>query len=281
MPDLKDLLQFVAQKANAPLIHKTELRKAFRSPPKTIRELPKHYLNHLRDVLSDPRKLRLALTDITPLSLATNVLTLPATLKLLQMYPHRRAETLMGAVGNVLGGQIMQRTGIAGGVLGGLSGEALGRLLARPFTSGARKRLPSPITNRLQTLRDTGARIDDVLDAAQQKLGADTMHGPGGAEGMTQHEQHVTEEHIGGSMPELQDIPGQQGNRKSISGRGNTIETGDTLVGNLIRLLGLGTVETHRPGDPFGQHVDFDSIFNGPARGTIPGQVSEQIKARS
>lgn len=280
VPELKDILQFVAQKANAPLVNQSALRQAFAPQPATFKALPQFYLQHLKQVFSDPKKLRLALTDITPLSLVTNALSVPATLKLLKMYPHRKAETISGAIGNVLGGQVMQRTGIIGGLLGGLGGEALGRLVARPF-AGSRKQAPNPLAERLQKIRDTGQKIDAILGAAQEKLSADTAFGPGagGSDGMQAPLQSTTDASIGGPPPDLQDIPGQQGNRHSISNRGKTIGTGDTLLGELIRLLGTGTVESHRAGDPLGQHVDFDPLFDGETATAIPGNVPTKVRS--
>lgn len=499
MPDLKDLLAFAARKANEPLLQREQLRRAFSAPPDALQALPGHYLRHLREVFSDPRKLRLALTDVTPLSLLTNALTIPATIKMLKMYPERRTETVMGAIGNILGGQLMQRTGIAGGILGGLGGEVLGRLLAQPLTH-TRRRRAGAVAERIQGLRDAGQKIDAVLEAAQNKIGSDknaglargvlapmvlglsstwavppdlptsaldlvhsvaeagvsrrrredmlkrlrdsspvatvtgpanpvttssitparimaslpassqpkaepgarpsvrpnislqprpvrrpitdgpsaldsigsslselvsriigaarsggramrnawtktttpthntsayttgprfvdapslrermigrfvahiggqpthhadpnmrkelesrrqlsraqypvkrgsdVLHGVGGAEGMSQPVVNTTEPSIGGTLPEFQDRPAQYGNRKLISGYGNTIETGDTLVGNLIRLLGLGDIHTTRPGDPFGQRVDLEPVMGGHTRDMVPGHNHEPV----
>lgn len=271
MPDLPALVKFLAAKANAPLVNRGALQQLFARPPKDLKQLPKFYKDHLVGLLKDKRKLRAAMTDVTPLSMVTNALTIPATLKLLKMYPHQRVATLAGAVGNVLGGQLMQRTGIIGGLLGGAGGEVLGRLLARPFSSAKRK-LPGVLTERIQSVRAAQQHMDDVLDAVQQKLGADkraAMEGAGGADGMTEHNPTTTDASIGGTPPAIQPHPGEQG-RKSIAERGKAIGTGDNLLGEFIRLLGTGTVSSRRPGDVVGQNVDLDPLFTGQTAGSIP-----------
>lgn len=268
-----DMIRQLATKANAPLVRRQALQKAFTEPPKEWRALPRYYIEHLKQVFSDPKKMMLALTDITPLSLLTTGLTIPATAKLLKRYPDRRTETAAGFLGNILGGQVMQRTGIFGGLLGSLGGEAIGRTLAMPFTRGAAP-VRMTLSNQLSRMRSAPQRIDQALGTVQQglgvdKLGAESMFGPGGSDGVNQHNPETTESNIGGTIAELQEHPGQQQrSRDFIANRGKPIAFGDTL-GEVIRLIGTGTWSHRLLTDPFGLHTEPDSLENGPTPNTI------------
>jgi hypothetical protein len=285
MPALKDRMRQAAEFANKPMLQREALQHVFAGPPKELSALPKYYMQHLRQVFASPRNLRLALTDLTPLGLLQTALTVPAAAHMLGAMPNRKLETMSGLAGNVLGGQLMQRTGLMGGLLGGLAGEVAGRAVAMPFSKRkSRDALSETADNRIQKIRDTAQRLDDLLGSAQEKIGTiATNVGYGGAEGMTQPNPTVMDAEFAGTSPRLQPIPGEQGSRQSIANRGKTIDGGDNLMGTLIRILGKGTpLEASFTDDSVSQHTDFEAIWDGYSStiGGVPN-VNKRIKDRA
>jgi len=233
-----------------PLFHGDALRSAFKEPPDKFRELPEFYVNHLKTLFKDPKKLKLALTDVTPLTIIGLLTAAPAIAGLAAAMPHRRVQTLTGGLGNLLGGQLMQRTGITGGILGAVAGEALGRAVGSPFD----RRQPPDVSDALsgalatqvgRARRVTGG-LDDLLARTETKLGADET--PSSLDnivlllkvsrvkramehqGIREPNPTTHDASIGGSNPRLLDVPGQYGDRRrSVPGYGKTRPDIDTL----------------------------------------------------
>lgn len=236
---------------NRPLVNRVALTQSFKEAPKEWSKLPAHYVDHLKSLWRDPKKLRLALTDVTPLSVVTTALSIPATLKLLEHQPKRRAQTVGGFIGNTLGGQLMQRTGLVGGLLGAIAGEALGRIVAAPLD---RQRGPvaeavsHAVASKLKPAANVAHKADDLLQRVQASLGEKTSsqdtkvafssQSPGYAA------PNITGDGIAGQHPSLQDVPGQLGSRDSIADRGNSRPDSDTLQG-LLRFLGAFQTQTN------------------------------------
>jgi len=126
-------------------------------------------------LFSDPKKLKLALTDITPLTILGLAGAVPSIGAVSRLMPHRKVQTITGGIGNIIGGQLMQRTGLIGGTLGGLTGEALGRLIGSPFDKArvpdASTLAASMMAPRIQKAQGLEERIQSVLSNPLGKTG--------------------------------------------------------------------------------------------------------------
>ena len=178
--DLTGKVRGLARLVNKPLLHGKELAKSFAEPPAAFKDLPAFYMQHLRSLFKDPKKLKLALTDITPLSALGLLTAVPSAMAANKLMPHRRMQNIAGMVGNILGGQVMQRTGLIGGLLGAVTGETLGRTIAMPFERN-RSRAPDisqalsdAASSQIGRVRRATGAMDNVMDRAQQKFSAET-----------------------------------------------------------------------------------------------------------
>jgi len=172
---LKGLFQRGSRAALHPLFNAKQLKSTFAEPPKDYKALPRFYIDHLKSLFSDPKKLKLALTDITPLTILGLAGAVPSIGAVSRLMPHRKVQTITGGIGNIIGGQLMQRTGLIGGTLGGLTGEALGRLIGSPFDKArvpdASTLAASMMAPRIQKAQGLEERIQSVLSNPLGKTG--------------------------------------------------------------------------------------------------------------
>jgi len=260
---LKGLFQRGSRAALHPLFNAKQLKETFAEPPKSYKALPQFYFDHLKKVFSDPKKLKLALTDITPLTILGLAGAIPAVGAVSRMMPHRKVQTITGGIGNILGGQLMQRTGLIGGSLGGLAGEALGRVIGSPFD---RARVPdistlaaSMAAPRIHQAQNISEKMRDAIGVA--KTGFEH-------EGIREPNPTTHDESIGGSSPYLADIPQQYGNNRSVANRGKWRPDIDTLVeAILVRPEGLNNLvgKDHAAGSSAGgQYNRIDGLHHDP-----------------
>jgi len=234
---LKSLFQRGTRAAMHPLFNAKKLRATFAEPPKDFRELPRFYVEHLKSLFQDPKKLKLALTDITPLTLLGVAAAIPAVSAVSRLMPHRKVQTITGGIGNVLGGQLMQRTGLLGGTLGGLAGEAIGRIVGSPFD---RAKVPDVSTLAASMAAPRLIKAQDIENKVMGVLGAKTAEE---IQGIRVVNPTTSDASIGGANPRLADIPQQYGDNRTVSNRGKWRPDIDTLVeAILVRPEGLNNL---------------------------------------
>ena len=217
MPDLAKIQQMFDH-LNRPLVRAKEMTKAFEPMPATWSALPAYYMRHLKSVLSNPDKLRLAMGDVTPMSILGLATAGPSMLGAIKAQPHKRLQAIAGALGNLLGGQVMQRTGFVGGLLGSFAGEGLGRALGAAVTPA---RHPSNVladvaSGRIDKLRGVNQKIDDILGGVQDKIGFEIDNA------IRVPDIQTTEANIGGTAPALQTRPEEQYHNRNVASRGKT-----------------------------------------------------------
>lgn len=221
----------LSQTATKPLLHGKALSKAFPETPKEYSKLPAFYLNHLRELFRDPKKLKLALTDITPLGLFGLATTIPAIHGLTKLMPHRKVQTITGGIGNLIGGQLMQRTGLIGSGLGGLVGEAVGRIVGSPFDRPAAR--PKDIMDLTGSMIDArGERAQAIENKVRGLIGKSAME----HQGIREPNPTTHDESIGSTNPRLLDVPLEYGNIRSVKNRGKWRPDIDTLNEALLFL---------------------------------------------
>lgn len=249
---LPQTIQHMLGQLNRPLRNASALTKAFEAPPAQWSALPAYYMRHLKSVFSDPGKMRMAMTDVTPLSLLGMLTAGPSLVAALKLQPHRKAQAIAGAIGNMLGGQVMQRTGLLGGLLGSVAGEGLGRAAgATLFPSRKPTNVLADVAlNRIDKVRSVNQKIDDLLGGVQDKLGFEI-----GVNGPRVPDITTTESDIGGAPQMLQTRPDEQYHQRNVADRGKTRPEDYSF----LRLL--DALRTPEEKDPYQQWLQGMDVF--------------------
>lgn len=286
LQSIKNLVRRGTQVALHPMFNARKLRETFAEPPTDYKSLPGFYLKHLRSVFKDPAKLKMALTDITPLTVMGLAGAVPAIRALTRLMPHRKIQTITGGLGNILGGQLMQRTGLIGGTLGGLAGEALGRIVGSPFDrskvhniSSLAASMASPRTQTAQVLED---RVRAVL---APKVGFEIQ-------GIREPNPTTSDASIGSENPRLLDVPRQYGDHRTVANRGKYRPDIDTLIQAIVvgtdlnSFVGKGHAATPNASSFYGrmEGLHHDPLhpydLGGPSSAGISGVPGKHIKDR-
>lgn len=228
---IQNVLRRGSRTALTPLFRARELKETFKEPPKDFRKLPGFYVEHLKSLFKDPKKLKLALTDVTPLSLAGLASAGPALAMVAKLMPHRKVQTYLGGLGNILGGQLMQRTGIIGGSLGGLAGEAVGRMIGAPFDRTKLRDAMDLATSMAQPRAMKAQMLEERAQGLVPKMGMEHQ-------GIREPSPTVSDASIGGSNPRLADVPRQYGTADTVKNRGKWRPDIDTLLEAVTVLTG-------------------------------------------
>lgn len=270
MPDFSNIQSMLGQ-LNRPLFREKELTRAFEAPPADWGSLPAYYMRHIKSLLSNPAKLKLALGDVTPLSILGLATAGPSLYAALKLQPHKKMQAVAGAIGNLLGGQMMQRTGLTGGILGSFAGEGLGRAVGSLLTPASKPPnvLADVASGRIDKLRSVNQKIDQILGGVQEKLGYeidDAIRVP---------DMNTTEANIGGAAQALQTRPDEYYHQRNVSNRGKTRPDDYSFM----RLL--NTLLTPEEKDPKQQWLQGMGVFPAGYNQKVPsesGLESDQRK---
>lgn len=135
------------------------MRQLFTDPKGWAGQMGRGYAQHLKE-LGKPGGISAALKDVDPLSLgliALPELTGQGVLSAISKAPEgHKAETLGDALGGILGGQLMWRTGLLGTLGGSVVGSNIGKQLMRTLTGGKKKQRKIEEQQRARQIRSRG-----------------------------------------------------------------------------------------------------------------------------